>query len=104
MPPLSRHWSLKMKKTSLIALLVAGVAIAAAPAVAKTTLTKGKSLCEAAAKAADPAPKSVRTDTDATQVSDATLTFKLKVKNADDSIANITCTVDRETDTAKIGG
>ena len=31
-----------MKKTSLIALLVAGVAIAAAPAIAKTTLTKGK--------------------------------------------------------------
>ena len=93
-----------MKKTSLIALLVAGVAIAAAPAIAKTTLTKGKSLCEAAAKAADPAPKSVRTDTDATKVSDATLTYTLKVKKADDSIANITCTVDRDTDAAKLGG
>jgi hypothetical protein len=78
------------------------VAIAAAPAVAKTTLTKGKALCEAAAKAADPAPKSVRTDTDATKVSDATLTYKLKVKNADDSIANLTCTIDRETDAAKL--
>ena len=92
-----------MKKTSLIALLVAGAAIAAAPAIAKTTLTKGKSLCEAAAKAADPAPKSVRTDTDATKVSDATLTYTLKVKKADDSVANVTCTVDRDTDAAKLG-
>lgn len=93
-----------MKRTSLLALLVAGAAIAAAPAVAKTTLTKGKALCEAAAKAGDPAPKSVRTETDATKVSDAILTYKLKVKNADDSIVSVTCTIDRETDAAKLGG
>ena len=92
-----------MKKSSLIALLVAGVAIAAAPAVAKTSLTKGKQLCEAAAKAATPAPKSVRTDNDATKVSDATLTYTLNVKNADDSSGKVTCKVDRETDVATVG-
>ena len=62
-----------MKTTSLIALLLAATAIAASPAIAKTSLSKGKSLCEAAAKAADPAPKSARGDTDATTVSDSTL-------------------------------
>jgi siroheme synthase len=92
-----------MKKSSLIALLVAGVAIAAAPAVAKTSLTKGKQLCEAAAKASTPAPKSVRTDNDATKVNDATLTYTLNIKNADDSAGKITCKVDRDTDTASIG-
>lgn len=91
-----------MKKTSLIALLVAGVAIAAAPATAKTSLSKGKSLCEAAAKSATPAPKSVKTDNDATKVSDSTLTYKLRLKNADDSVTTVTCKVDRETDTANI--
>lgn len=91
-----------MKKTSLIALLVAGVAIAAAPAVAKTSLSKGKSLCEAAAKAATPAPKSVRTDNDSTKVNDTTLTYKLRVKNADDTTATVTCKVDRESDKASL--
>jgi len=91
-----------MKKSSLIALLVASVAIAAAPAVAKTSLSKGKSLCEAAAKAATPAPKTVKTDNDATKVSDATLTYKLRLKQADDTLTTITCKIDRETDTATI--
>lgn len=92
-----------MKKSSLVALLIAGAAIAAAPAIAKTSLTKGKQLCEAAAKAATPAPKSVRTDNDATKVSDSTLTYTLNVKNADDSSAKVTCKVDRETDAASLG-
>ncbi len=92
-----------MKKSSLIALLVAGAAIAAAPAIAKTSLTKGKQLCETAAKAATPAPKSVRTDADATKVSDTTLTYTLNVRNADDSSGKLTCKVDRETSTATIG-
>ncbi len=92
-----------MKKTSLIALLIAAVGVAATPAIAKTTLSKGKSLCEAAAKAATPAPKSVKTDNDATKVSDSTLTYKLRLKNADDTVTTVTCKVDRETDAATIG-
>ncbi len=93
-----------MKKSSLIAVLIAGLALAAAPAVAKPSLSKGKQLCETAAKAATPAPKNVRTDNDATKVSDATLTYRLKVKNADDAVVNLTCKVDRETDVATLGG
>ena len=92
-----------MKKISLIALLLAAAAVSAAPAIAKTSLSKGKQLCEAAAKAATPAPKSVRVDDDQTNVSDTTLVYKLKTKNADDSIGSLVCTVDRKTDVATIG-
>ena len=88
-----------MKKSSLILILaVAATALTAAPALAKTSLSKGKQLCEAAAKAQTPAPKSVRTENDATRVSDATLTFTLRVKAADDSQGIVTCKVDRSTD------
>lgn len=93
-----------MKTSSLIAVLLAGAAMTAAPAFAKTSLTKGKQLCEAAAKAATPAPKSVRTDGDATKVSDATLTYKLWVKADDDSLTSVTCSVDRSTSATTLGG
>lgn len=92
-----------MKKTSLIALLLAVAAVSAAPAIAKTTLSKGKQLCEAAAKATTPAPKNVRVDDDQTKVSDATLVYKLKTKKADDTTGDLVCTVDRSTNVATIG-
>lgn len=89
-----------MKKSSLILVLAAAaMGLTAAPALAKTSLAKGKQLCEAAAKAQTPPPKSVRTENDATRVSDATLTFTLRVKAADDSQGVLTCKIDRETDT-----
>lgn len=86
-----------MKTSSLIAACLVGAAFLAAPAVAKTSITKGKQICEAAAKAQDPAPKSVRTDGDETRSYDATVVFTLKVTNADDSSSKLICTVDRET-------
>ncbi len=73
-----------MKSSSLIAILLVGAAVTAAPALAKTSLSKGKQVCEAAAKAQTPAPKSVRTDDDATKSNDATITYKLKIKSAED--------------------
>jgi hypothetical protein len=91
-----------MKMSSLVIGLILGAAFAAAPAVAKTSLTKGKQICEDAVKGQEPAPKSVRTDNDATRVSDASLVYTLRVKNADDSSSKLTCTVDRETDTLKV--
>lgn len=86
-----------MKTSSLIAGLVLGSAFLAAPAVAKTSIAKGKQVCEAAIKAQTPAPKTVRTDKSATRVSDATLVYTIRVKNADDSSARLSCTIDRET-------
>jgi hypothetical protein len=86
-----------MKTASVIAALVAGVMLSAAPALAKTTVSKSAKICEDAAKAATPAPKSVRSvDSKVTQ-NDSTVTIPLRVKNADDTSAQLVCTVDRET-------
>lgn len=70
---------------------------AAAPAVAKTTLNKSHQVCEDAAKAQQPAPKTVRADKDKTRSTDATVTVTLKIKNADDTSSVVKCTVDRAT-------
>lgn len=91
-----------MKSSSLIALLLVGAAVTAAPALAKTSLSKGKQVCEAAAKAQTPAPKSVRTDDDWTKSTDDTITYKLKVRNGDDTTSTVSCKVDRASDTATL--
>lgn len=86
-----------MKKASLIAMLTVGVALAAAPATAKTSITKSHKICEDAAEKQEPAPKSVRVDRNKTTAGEETITVRLKVKNADDSSAALVCKVDRET-------
>lgn len=89
-----------MKKSSLLAILaVAAVAVTAGPALAKTSLAKGKQLCEAATKAQAPDAKSVLIDKDETRISDASLTYKLRVRAADDTQSVVVCKIDRETDT-----
>jgi hypothetical protein len=86
-----------MKSASMIAALVAGVMLCAAPALAKTSVSKSTKICEETAKAATPAPKSVRSEDSKVTSNDATVTIPLKVKNADDTSAQFICTVDRET-------
>lgn len=90
-----------MKTSSLIALLFVGVAVAM-PAVAATSLARGKQICEAAAKALTPAPKSVRVDGDKTKVNDSTLTYTLRVRNADDTVGSLICKIDRSNDATTI--
>jgi len=102
MPPETRLWRLHMKSSSLTAILLTAAALWAAPALAKTSLTKGKQVCEAAAKAQSPAPKSVRVDEGATRSNDATITFRLKVKTAEDKAETLTCQVDRASDAPTI--
>ena len=80
-------------KSILVTILILGAAFIAAPAVAKTSITKGKQICESAVKAQEPAPKSVRTDNDATRISDASIIYTLRVKKADDSSAKLIGTV-----------
>ena len=87
-----------MKSSSRIALLITGAALVAAPAIAVTSISKGKKVCESAARAQTPAPKSVRIDDDKTRANDNTLIYTLKVKNADDTVGTVTCRVDRATD------
>jgi hypothetical protein len=86
-----------MKSVSMIAALVAGVMLSAAPALAKTSISKSTRICEDTAKAAQPAPKSVRSEDSKVTSNDATVTIPLKVRNADDTSAQLICTVDRET-------
>ena len=90
--------AMTMKPSSLIALLITGATLAAAPAIAGTSISKGKKVCEAAARAQTPAPKSVRVDDDKTRANDNSLIYTLKVKNADDTVGAVTCKVDRSTD------
>lgn len=87
-----------MKSSSLIALLVTGAALVAAPAIAGTSISKGKKVCEAAARAQTPAAKSVRVDDDKTRANNDALVYTLKVKNADGVVSTMTCQVDRATD------
>lgn len=86
-----------MKTSSLLAVVIAAATLAA-PAVAGTSLAKGRKVCEAAAREQTPAPKSVRTDNDRTRSTNDKLTFSLKVKNADDSVSTVSCSIDRSTD------
>jgi len=86
-----------MKTSSLFAMVIAAATLST-PALAGTSLAKGKKVCETAAREQTPAPKSVRTDTDETRSTNDKIIFSLKVKKADDSVATVTCTVDRLTD------
>ncbi len=86
-----------MKTVSVIAALAAGVMLSAAPALAKTSVSKSAKICEDTAKAASPAPKSVRSEDSKITSNDASVTVPLRVKNADNSSAQLVCTVDRET-------
>jgi hypothetical protein len=86
-----------MKIVAVIAALAAGAMLSAAPALAKTSVSKSTKICEDTAKAASPAPKSVRSEDSKVTSNDTTVTIPLRVKNADDSSAQLVCTVDRET-------
>jgi hypothetical protein len=86
-----------MKRSSLIVFLLAAAAVSAAPANAKTSITKGHKICEEAAEKQEPAPKFARADRDETTVNNETITVRLKVKNADDSLIKVVCRIDRET-------
>jgi hypothetical protein len=88
-----------MKISSLIVLCAAGAALSAGPALAKTSIAKGQQLCETAAQAQTPVPKSVQTDRDETRVHDDVLTYTLRVRKADDTSFVLVCSIDRATGT-----
>ena len=91
-----------MKISSLTVLLTVGAVLSAGPALAKTSIAKGQQVCEAAAQAQTPAPKSVQTDRDETRVHDDVLTFTLKIHKADDTSVVLACSVDRATNQATL--
>ena len=87
-----------MKTTSLIAVLLLGASVAVAPAVAKTSVSKSQKLCVDAAKAATPAPQSVRADSNETKSNDTHIFITLKIRDAEGKAQTVKCSVDRDTD------
>jgi hypothetical protein len=86
------------EKTMKINMLIAAPLLAAmfaAPASA-TSLAKAQKLCEAAAAAQTPAPKSVRVDRKDLRSTDAMVWVTLKVTPAEGDARKVQCTVDRD--------
>jgi hypothetical protein len=92
----------KMNRASSLALLLAAVTLAVAPAIAKPSLQTGKNVCTAEVKKQTPAPKSVRIDDNGTRVTTGSFIYKLKVKNPDNTNADKICTFDVNTSIATL--
>jgi hypothetical protein len=91
-----------MKIKTGFALAAMALAIGA-PAFAKTSLQGGINACKAAFAAQTPAPSSARLDGNGTRVSNDQLTYVYSVKpTAADKPADVTCTVDRNTNIATL--
>ena len=87
--------------SSLIILSATAIALSS-PALAKTSIQKGENLCKTEIAKLQPAPKSVRVDKEGAKASNAAFVFDVKARGADDASIKLTCTVDRETDTASV--
>lgn len=81
-----------MKIATPVILLAAALAVAS-PALAKTSLSKGTSLCKA--ELAKSSPQSARVDDDETRSNENTLFLTFKVKKADGVSTTYACAVDR---------
>ncbi|MDZ4760039.1 MAG: hypothetical protein SGJ21_03085 [Alphaproteobacteria bacterium] len=92
----------KSSPGTMLALLLGVALIGAAPAYAKTSIQKGESVCKAAISAQQPAVRSVRVDKDATRVNSTQITYSLKVRQADNTVGTLVCSVDRETQIATV--
>lgn len=87
--------------SSLIILSATAIALSS-PALAKTSIQKGENLCKAEIAKLQPTPKSVRIDKEGAKASNAAFVFDVKARADDDSPVKLTCTVDREKDTASV--
>jgi hypothetical protein len=91
-----------IKSTLAFASAALFIGLAAAPASAKTSISRGSAICRTAILAQTPAPKAARPVTDDTRVNNDRLVFRFRVKGADDSVSNVICTVNRDTDEATL--
>jgi hypothetical protein len=87
--------------SSLIILSATAIALSS-PALAKTSIQKGENLCKSEVAKLEPAPKSVRVDKEGARASNDTFVFDVKARNAENASIKMTCTVDRENDTASV--
>ena len=91
-----------MVRASFLAFLLAAVALAASPAIAKPTIQTGKNTCTTEIKKKTPAPKTVRFDDLATRITSDAFIYTLKLKNADDSDGTMICTFNLSTNVATL--
>jgi hypothetical protein len=91
-----------MTRLSSLIILSATALALSSPALAKTSIQKGENLCKAEIAKLEPAPKSPRVDKEGAKASNATFVFDVKARSANGDSVKLTCTVDRETDTASV--
>lgn len=94
-----------MKINTLAAIAVTGLSLgllAGAPALAVTSLSKGKTLCEAATaeKFADAAD--INVDKDDTRSTEVMIWYTMLVKGQDGVTKKVRCTVDRDSGKATV--
>jgi hypothetical protein len=87
--------------SSLIFLSAAAIALSS-PALAKTSIQKGENLCKSEISKLEPAPTSVRVDKEGARASNDTFVFDVKARDAANASIKLTCTVNRENDTASV--
>ncbi len=83
-----------IRVSSLILASAAALAFTA-PALAKTTIQSGESLCKAEV-AKQHTPKSLKVDKDATKATGAAFVYTIKIKTSEDASSKLKCTIDRE--------
>ena len=83
--------------SSLVVLSAVAVAFAA-PALAKISVQGAESLCKTEISTKHPDAKSVKVDKESTRSIGSTFVYLFKVKQADDSLVKLTCTVDRSSE------
>ena len=80
------------------------LSVGATPAFAKTSISRGQSLCKSAVSSSQPKPESVRIDDDKTRVNNDVLMFSVRIRSADGTRSIVSCTVDRQTDAVTLQG
>jgi|LakMenE18May11ns_1017448.scaffolds.fasta_scaffold8634283_1 hypothetical protein len=88
-----------MTRLSSLALLSLAAIAMASPAVAKISVQGGENLCKSEITRQNAGATSVKADKDATRATGSTFTYLFKVKQADNTSAKLTCTVNRASDT-----
>jgi len=83
---------------SLALLSLAAIALAS-PALAKISIQGGENLCKSEITRQNAGATSVKADKDATRATNSAFTYLFKVKQADNTTAKLTCTVNRSSDT-----
>lgn len=84
-----------MTRLSSLIILAAATVAFASPALAKISVQGAENLCKTEISTKHPDAKYVKVDKDSTKASNDTFVYLFKVKQADDAVVKLSCTVDR---------